>query len=89
MNNASPVLQPRVGIPVPEKTTFELICEMSKQGWMCVVKEKAGKQGRNETPEMQPYKVGGPKVWWVTRNQISVCDAYLKALLSATDQWEG
>eukprot|EP00959_Pyramimonas_sp_CCMP1952_P244201 5104916-Pyramimonas_sp.AAC.1 len=79
VHGSAPALRERQGIKDKEATTYELLIRLRQQGW-------SGQPLPSTKPPAAPpppYQIGEPKIWHYSRNQKTLCNAYLKCLLNA------
>lgn len=79
LGQPSLVCQPRPGVPLEDQTSHELILLMHEGGWTWA--RWVGSRG-----QPSGYRHGQPKHWFTSG--VTVCKAYLTALLRADDLFE-
>ena len=92
LHKCKPALAVRDAVPLKERTTFELMQILQKDGWACRVRKrgswrKATKRKHGSGPELEqpeyliPFEKNGKKQWWLAHNADTVDGFYLQALL--------
>ena len=67
-------------VPIEHRHTFELLLGLESAGWRCRVKHARG--------NVEPYRAGESKLFWVKNKSTSTNHYYLWALLAAGDDDE-
>ena len=78
-------------VELKDRTTFELLCDMQREGWSLRVHEAGQRVKKNcavqEHPRT-PYRAGDAKLWWLRAGSSAIDSEYLRALLAADEHGE-